>query len=257
MHSKALRRLCQAVSCIYACSSAQRSQIMSFQNSGQLRVKICGITQRSQGLAIVQMGASALGFICVPCSPRYILPEQIQFITQALPEAVATIGVFANADLDTIMKTVAIARLTGVQLHGSESLEFCRQVRQRIPAIELIKAIRIKTPAMLGVAHDYAPVVDTLLLDAYAPGQLGGTGTTIDWSILQNFQPSCSWLLAGGLTPENIATALSQLQPHGIDLSSGVERAPGDKDLQLVRALFAQLPPLGSGNPIPSGVKLG
>jgi phosphoribosylanthranilate isomerase len=230
---------------------------MPFQNSHPLRVKICGITQRSQGLAIAQLGASALGFICVPSSPRYIDPEQIQLITQALPNTVATIGVFADADLETIQQTVAIARLSGIQLHGSESVEFCRQLRQLLPAIEIIKAIRIKTPAMLEVANDYAQEVDTLLLDAYVPNQLGGTGKTIDWSSLQNFQPHCPWLLAGGLTPENVATALGQLQPNGIDLSSGVERFPGDKDLNLVRALIEQLNTLWSSSPSPSGVKLG
>ncbi|MBW4550684.1 MAG: phosphoribosylanthranilate isomerase [Aphanocapsa sp. GSE-SYN-MK-11-07L] len=230
---------------------------MPFQNSHPLRVKICGITQRSQGLAIAQLGASALGFICVPSSPRYVSPEQIQLITQALPNTVATIGVFADADLETIRRTVAIARLSGVQLHGSESPEFCWQLRQLLPAIEIIKAIRIKTAAMLAVADDYAQEVDTLLLDAYADNQLGGTGKTIDWEILQNFQPRCPWLLAGGLTPDNVAVALRQLQPNGIDLSSGVERSPGHKDLNRVQALFEQLNTVWSGSLTPSGVKLG
>jgi phosphoribosylanthranilate isomerase len=214
---------------------------MNLQDSVQLRVKICGITKLEQGLAIAQLGASALGFICVPASPRCVSPEQIKVISQQLPDSVATIGVFADADLETIQQTAAIAGLSGIQLHGSESLEFCRRLRQNLPSVELIKAIRVQTPAKLAAADDYAQVVDTLLLDAYDSRQLGGTGKTIDWSSLQAFRPSCPWLLAGGLTPENILLALSQLQPDGIDLSSGVERSPGHKDLKLVQVLFERL----------------
>jgi phosphoribosylanthranilate isomerase len=214
---------------------------MNLQDSVKLRVKICGITKLEQGLAIARLGASALGFICVPASPRYVSPEQIKVITQQLPNSVATIGVFADVDLETIQQTVAIAGLSGIQLHGSESLEFCRRLQQSLPSVELIKAIRVQTPARLAVADHYAQVVNTLLLDAYDPKQLGGTGKTIDWSILQTFRPSCPWFLAGGLTPENVVLALSQVQPDGIDLSSGVEHFPGDKDLNLVQMLFERL----------------
>ncbi len=230
---------------------------MNTQDSIKLRVKICGITRPDQGLAIARLGASALGFICVPATARYVSPQQIKATTQVLPDSVGTIGVFADADLETIQQTVAIAGLSGIQLHGSESLQFCRHLRQILPSVELIKAIRVQTPAMLAVAEDYAPVVNTLLLDAYDPKQLGGTGKTIDWSILQDFSLSCPWFLAGGLTPENVSVALSQLRPDGIDLSSSVERSPGDKDLSLVQALFEQLATSSTGSPLLSGVKLG
>lgn len=213
-----------------------------------MRVKICGITQPSQGQAIASLGATALGFICVPTSPRYVTAEQIQQIIAALPVdspnqayTVDRIGVFANATVAEICEVVAIAQLSGIQLHGAETPEFCQDLRTALPNHELIKALRIKTVESLQQAAQYFEVVDTLLLDAYHPGLLGGTGLTLDWQALQQFAPDCPWLLAGGLTPENITDALSQLHPDGIDLSSGVERSPGDKDLPKVAHLFAQL----------------
>lgn len=207
-----------------------------------MRVKICGITQAEQAVAIAEMGASALGFICVPSSPRYVSPQQIRAIVAQLPQPpLDRIGVFADAPLEEICQTVAIADLSGVQLHGQESPQFCLRLRAALPGIELIKALRIRDPAALEPVGSYAEGVDTLLLDAYHPQALGGTGQTWDWSRLEPDQLPCPWFLAGGLTPENILAALQQVQPNGIDLSSGVERSPGDKDLGRVRQLFQQL----------------
>jgi len=206
-----------------------------------MRIKICGITKPEQGAAIARLGATALGFICVPSSPRYVTPAQIQAVVAQLPHPVDCIGVFANAEMGEIAPVVAIAGLTGVQLHGSESPEFCQQLRQVLPSQEIIKALRVRSPADLLAAESYIQVVDALLLDAYHPQMLGGTGKTLDWTTLSQFAPSCPWFLAGGLTPDNVLIALSQLQPSGIDLSSGVERSPGDKDLDRVAQLFKKL----------------
>jgi len=213
-----------------------------------LRVKICGITQPDQGRAIVEAGATVLGFICAPASPRFISPPQIAQIVAALPQNYLTghlscdrIGVFVNASLDTIYETVAIGQLTGVQLHGSESPDFCHQVKQMLPNIELIKALRIPSAEAINQAVDYYGSIDTLLLDAYHPTLAGGTGKTLDWKSLENFHPDVPWFLAGGLTPENILTALQRIHPNGIDLSSGVEINPGNKDLQKVAQLFRNL----------------
>lgn len=213
-----------------------------------LRVKICGITQPEQGQTIAQLGATALGFICAQSSPRYVSPVQIAAIVAALPLDPATgeplcdrIGVFVNASLEAICQTVAIGNLNGVQLHGTEAPTFCDRLRQRLPSIELIKALRIRASTDLSQVDAYTAWVDTLLLDAYDPNLAGGTGKTLDWRSLQPFQPSCPWFLAGGLTPANVLTALQQTKPHGIDLSSGVEHAPGAKDLAKVAHLFNQL----------------
>jgi len=206
-----------------------------------MRVKICGITKPDQGQAIAQNGATALGFICVPASPRYVTPKQIRSIIEALTISVDAIGVFANAAVAEICATVAEAGLNAIQLHGQESPEYCRQLAQVLPEIERIKALRVKTPEDLQLGDRYVNCVDTLLLDAYHPQMLGGTGKTLDWETLADFHPPLPWFLAGGLTPENIVEALRRLHPDGIDLSSGVERSPGDKDLEKVALLFQQI----------------
>ncbi|WP_036482443.1 phosphoribosylanthranilate isomerase [Myxosarcina sp. GI1] len=207
-----------------------------------MRVKICGITQAQQGKAIAALGATALGFICVERSPRYVRPQQIKAIVETLPPDVDKIGVFANTASETILQTVLTAKLTSVQLHGHETPEYCDRLRQILPSeIELIKAFRIKTAAILAELKPYLHRIDTILLDAYDPQMLGGTGKTLDWEDLEQFNPELPWLLAGGLTPENILDPLSRLNPDGIDLSSGVERSPGDKDLTKVTQLFEKL----------------
>jgi phosphoribosylanthranilate isomerase len=141
---------------------------------------------------------------------------------------------------------VAIAQLNAIQLHGNESPQFCQALRTALPHCELIKAFRIKDSEVLDRTKDYETVVDTLLLDAYHPhaqhpGQYGGTGQAIEWNLLQTFQPTIPWLLSGGLTPENVLDALQLSQPSGIDVSSGVEIAPGNKDLEKVQQLLGRL----------------
>ncbi|NJN88612.1 MAG: phosphoribosylanthranilate isomerase, partial [Leptolyngbyaceae cyanobacterium SL_7_1] len=184
-----------------------------------------------------------LGFMCFPGSPRYAAVTQIQAIVEALPdrEAIDRVGVFVDAPLDEIVEVVAIADLNAVQLHGTESVEFCQQLRDRLPGVELIKAFRVRSMETLNQVNGYAAAVDTFLLDAYHPQQWGGTGQTLDWSLLEPFRPDRPWLLAGGIHPHNVLQALNQAHPDGIDLSSGVERTPGDKDLEKVAQLFEQL----------------
>jgi len=214
----------------------------------KMRIKICGITQPEQGRAIATAGATMLGFICAPQSPRFVTPTRIADIVAALRIDNPTgqglcdrVGVFVNADLEVIRETVAIANLSGVQLHGQESPQFCWQVKQALPTIELIKALRIRSQTDLAQANQYHACVDTLLLDAFHPTLAGGTGQTLNWQDLQQFSPPIPWLLAGGLTPDNIITALNQIQPTGIDLSSGVESSPGIKNLAKVTQLFQAL----------------
>jgi phosphoribosylanthranilate isomerase len=206
-----------------------------------MRIKICGITTVEQGLAIAQMGATDLGFICVPSSPRYLSLTRLHPLVDKLGKVANTVGVFADFSVATIEQVVALTNLHTVQLHGNESVEFCRQLRQALPDTELIKAWRVRSSSDLAKIQLYSEVVDGLLLDAYHPDALGGTGQTLDWQQLVAFTPPIPWLLAGGLTPDNIELALSQLHPDGIDLSSGVEVSPGNKNLALVERLFVNL----------------
>ncbi len=207
-----------------------------------MRIKICGITKLDQALFITEQGATALGFICVPESPRYIKPQQIHDIIKSLNQKINKIGVWVNATEEEIIKIVAETNLTGVQLHGNESPEFCQKLTENLPEVEIIKAFRIKNIESLENINNYSNCVNTFLLDAYHPQLFGGTGHTLDWENLRNFKFNKPWLLAGGLTPNNIQEALKKLNPDGIDLSSGVERLPGDKDLEKVKQLFDNLP---------------
>jgi phosphoribosylanthranilate isomerase len=206
-----------------------------------MRIKICGITTEEQGIEIARMGATDLGFICVPSSPRYLNLTRLAALVAKLTEVVNTVGVFADFSVATISHVVALTSLDTIQLHGTESVEFCQQLRSALPDTEIIKAWRVRTNGDLVSIQAYSDVVDGLLLDAYHPDALGGTGQTLDWQQLLAFQPKIPWLLAGGLTPDNICMALSQLEPAGIDLSSGVEVSPGHKNLDLVDRLFTNL----------------
>lgn len=219
-----------------------------------LKVKICGITQVEQAEAIASLGATALGYICVAPSPRYISAEGIAPIIATVSKAAPQVehfGVFANASLSEMLHVTKTTGISVIQLHGDESPAICQLLRDglthaELPRVKLVKAIRVRALEDLEKALSYETCVDSLLLDAYHPGQLGGTGKTLDWRSLQTFSSSRPWFLAGGLNPDNVLSALSQLSPNGIDLSSGVERSPGDKDLSKVRQLFDQLKHLPS-----------
>jgi phosphoribosylanthranilate isomerase len=199
-----------------------------------VHVKICGITSLEDAHAVVEAGADALGFVFYAPSPRYVTPEQAAQIIRTLPPFVTTVGLFVDATLDTVDETVARCGLDRVQLHGRETPEFCRQITRPV-----IKAIRIKDAESLTHVPDYK--VSAYLLDAYVEGALpGGTGTSFSWELAVQAMPYGPVILAGGLTPENIKIAIAQIRPYGVDVSSGVERAPGVKDHQKVCQFIAR-----------------
>lgn len=206
-----------------------------------MRIKICGITSLRQSLAIANLGADTLGFICVQKSPRYVTNEIIKNIIQQLPNEISKVGIFVNEDINKIIKTVEETGLTAIQLHGEENPAICFQLGEFLPDIEIIKAFRYQNLESLALLKDYIPVIDTILLDAYQEGVYGGTGKTLNWLQLNNFRPSRPWLLAGGINPDNVLNALEMVKCDGIDVSSGVEISPGNKDLEKVRQLFQQL----------------
>jgi phosphoribosylanthranilate isomerase len=206
-----------------------------------LRIKICGITQIEQGRSITNYGVTDLGFICVAASPRYVSPANLQTLVPELQNQVNCIGIFADEDLETLVSITQTSGFGSIQLHGQESIAYCQNLREKLPNREIIKAWRVRTTQDLHTIQTYSHIVDTLLLDAYHPQTLGGTGHTLDWQSLLDFQPIIPWFLAGGLNPGNISIALSQLHPSGIDLSSGVEISPGIKDLNLVQNLLAEV----------------
>ncbi len=180
----------------------------------------------------------------MPQSPRYVTPQEIRAVVDTLPidstgmPSVDRVGVFVDAAIDSIQNAVEEGRLNAIQLHGGESLTFCRQLRRVLPTIEIIKAFRIQTLETLAAIPAFQDDVDSFLLDAYHPHLMGGTGTRLNWTDLQAFQSDRPWFLAGGLTPDNVSEAIALLHPDGIDLSSGVEIFPGKKNLNKVEALL-------------------
>ncbi|MEO0854639.1 MAG: phosphoribosylanthranilate isomerase [Cyanobacteria bacterium J06648_11] len=214
--------------------------------SHSLFVKICGLTHPEQARAIAEMGVSAIGLIAVPASPRYVTPEQMRAIATAVPAPTHTIGVFVDKAPDAIADIVRATGITGVQLHGRETLADCAALKTALPDILFIKAFRLRQASDLEAIAPYLPHVDAILIDAYHPTLAGGTGQTADWNLLETTRFGKPWLLAGGLTPANIPKALTSLTPDGIDLSSGVELSPGHKDLTKVRDLLDALPATSS-----------
>ena len=189
-------------------------------------VKICGITRLEDALAAVEAGANAIGFVFWPKSPRFIDPHRARAIAAQLPPFVTPVGLFVNQPREYVGGVASLVRLGAVQLHGDETPEFAASI-----AAPVIKALPIDRA-------EAWPEGATLLLDAHDPVQRGGTGRTIDWTAAAAIAARRRVLLAGGLTPDNVAGASAQVHPFGIDVSSGVERAPGIKDHQRIKALF-------------------
>jgi phosphoribosylanthranilate isomerase len=191
-------------------------------------VKICGITRVEDALVAVDAGAEAIGFIFWEDSPRFIDPYRARAIAAALPPFVATVGVFVNQPAEHVAGVAALVRLSAIQLHGDETPSFAHTLRRPI-----VKAVNVASTDL-----DRWPASVTLLLDAEDRVRRGGTGRPIDWSAAAGIAARRRVLLAGGVTPENVAEAIARVRPFGIDVSSGVEDAPGRKNHERLRALF-------------------
>lgn len=198
-------------------------------------VKICGITRLEDALLAVELGASALGFIFWPSSPRYIPPSRAAEIAAALPPRVATVGVFVDQTRNFVWNAAEQVGLTALQLHGSETLAFAAALPRPV-----IKAVPVAADFSLEAAMAI-PRTITVLLDAHDPIRRGGTGATIDWSVAAAVAWRRPVFLSGGLHAGNIREAIARVNPHAVDLSSGVESAPGIKDPAKLRALFGAL----------------
>jgi len=198
-----------------------------------IKVKICGITNIEDALASCEYGADALGFIFYKKSPRFIEPERVKKIIRELPPFVTTVGVFVDEDADRISEIADAAKLDIIQLHGSEPPEFCNVFKRKI-----IKAFKIQEQGARGKGQENEIrryTVSAYLLDTYKEGVEGGTGEIFDWEIAKEAKRFGRIILAGGLTPENVAEAVETVMPYGVDVSSGVEQKPGKKDLQKVK----------------------
>ena len=198
-----------------------------------IRIKICGITTLEDAHMAIEAGADALGFVFYEASPRAVDPDHAAEIIRALPPFTQTVGLFVNGVPDTINSIADLCGLDIIQLHGDEPPEYCDAVCRRV-----IKAFSVKDRDSLNILGSYR--VAGYLLDAWSPDARGGTGISFNWELAaEAVQQGHRIILAGGLTPANISDAIRTVHPYGIDVSSGVESAPGRKDRDKTRAFIS------------------
>lgn len=197
-----------------------------------IKVKICGITNIEDARISVDYGADAIGFVFYPQSSRYISPDEAEQISTKMPPFVSIVGVFVDAPFEFIKEVKEKVKLDVIQLHGNESPDFCKMFDCKV-----IKAFRVQNAETLDICKNYPNV--SWLLDAFNPDLVGGTGKVFDWQIAlkaQLLNPRI--ILSGGLTAENVADAIQKVKPMAVDVSSGVEKSPGKKDHQKVKAFI-------------------
>lgn len=204
-------------------------------------VKICGITTEEDALLAVAMGADAIGFLFAP-SPRQIAPTRARDIARRLPPEVVTVGVFRDQAREQVAEVAAKVGLGGIQLHGHERAEDARWIGERTPF--LIQGFTAGDPA-LDRADDYG--ADAILIDSDSPG----SGQVFDWSLAEGAPSGRRLILAGGLTAENVASAIRRVKPWGVDVCSGVEAAPGRKDPRKVKAFVQAARSVAPSSPPP------
>lgn len=198
-----------------------------------MKIKICGITNVDDAEVAVRAGSDALGFVMYRKSPRFVEPAAVRAIVAGLPPFVLPVGVFVNEEAEKVRALMDECGLTLAQLHGDESAQYCQNLGR--PAL---KAIRLKDRGafrVLAELHGRANVRG-FLLDAFSDQAYGGTGQTVDWTLAQEAARSTPIILAGGLNPANVADGIRVVRPYGVDVSSGVERSPGKKDPDKVKA---------------------
>jgi phosphoribosylanthranilate isomerase len=198
-------------------------------------VKICGVTRVEDAVLAAELGASAVGMIFWPDSPRHVTIERARDIVSALPPFVTAVGVFVNEPVDRVACVANAAGLGAIQLHGDEDADVYVPLGRRV-----IKAVPVRDGSGEDVADAISPRA-TVLLDAHDPVRRGGTGRPIDWTVAAAIARRRRVILSGGLTPENVVDAVRRVAPAAIDVSSGVEAAPGRKDPAQLRRLFDAL----------------
>jgi phosphoribosylanthranilate isomerase len=212
----------------------------------ELFVKVCGITRLKDADLAAELGASAVGFIFWTGSPRYIAPEEARGIVRRKSPGVKAVGVFVDEPVERVREIADVVGLDLVQLHGNESAEYCRTIASAgrnlsgaLQTARVIKSVGLSNEPPLDLSGFDDDVL--ILLDAHDPERHGGTGRTIDWDAARGIAASRRTILSGGLTPENIGRAIAAVQPYGVDVSSGVESAPGVKDAIRLKSFFEAL----------------
>lgn len=205
-------------------------------------VKICGLSTPESVAAAIEAGADFLGFVFYPRSPRNVTPEQAAELTKPVLPAVRTVALTVDAD-DALLETIIAAMRPGLlQLHGHETPERVAEIRSRF-GTPVMKVLSVASAEDVAKASAYEPVADMLMFDAKPPKEMkdalpGGNALRFDWRLLAGARFGKPWLLAGGLTPDNVAEAIRTSGAPGVDVSSGVEDAPGQKSIPLIRAFL-------------------
>lgn len=194
--------------------------------SRSTRVKFCGLTRLEDSQRAVELGVAALGFVFDSHSPRAVTAKQAAALAKGVPDSVRTVALFRDASMENVNAVLDGFTPSLLQFHGSEPPEFCAQF-----GLPFLKAVPMATPQNLPDWTQRFAVARALLLDAHAPGALGGTGQSFDWTMVPQDSP-LPIVLAGGLKPENVAQAITMARPCAVDVSSGIESAPGIKDPQ-------------------------
>ena len=206
-----------------------------------IEVKICGLTDAAAVKAVVEGGAAMCGFVFFPASPRNLTPKEAAELTKGVPEGVIRVGLTVDADDALLAEIASVAKVDMVQLHGAETPARTNEVRERF-GLPVIKVLAVQGPDDLVAAEAYQGVADRLMFDAKPPedaSRPGGNARTFDWRVLKNQTFALPWLLAGGLTAENLAEAVKTSGAVAVDVSSGVEDAPGVKNVDKIRAFLA------------------
>lgn len=199
-------------------------------------VKVCGITEKDDALSIARLGVWALGFIFVPESPRFVDPERVREIVSCLRGKVLTVGVFQNASFQEIRSIRNFCGLDLVQLHGEEDPSFCERLGKGV-----IKVFGVQEEMPPEGIEEYIPWISYVLFDTVCGGKKGGTGVPFPWQAVSSLlgQIPRPAIVAGGLTVENVSSLLERIRPFALDVNSGVEKAPGKKDVERVREFLA------------------
>jgi phosphoribosylanthranilate isomerase len=209
----------------------------------RVTAKICGLSTPETVGAAIRHGASHTGFVFFPKSPRNVSFEQARALTAPIPGHVARVGVFVDPDDETVEQAIRIGGVDTLQLHGKEPPERLAALRARHPKVALWKAIPVRTRADLDAAHHYRSAADLILYDAKTPeGTLpGGMGLRFDWTLLDGFRHPQRWALSGGIDGDNVDRAAGITGARLIDISSGVESAPGIKDVDKIAAFLQRV----------------
>ncbi len=205
-----------------------------------MRVKICGVTNLDDAAEAVRLGAWAVGLIHYDGSPRCVEPGVAAEVAAAFRRKCEVVGVFVNPTLEEVARAVEDEGLTMVQLNGAEGASFCAEVARKT-GLKVVKAIHVASAADVHGAEAYR--TDFHLFDRRGKGQWGGTGESFDWELLRGHRSEVPAILAGGLTPENVAAAIEVVHPYAVDVASGVEAEPGRKDHAKLEAFFAAANP--------------